>query len=222
MPIPAIFAQLAADPVWGALMSELGLGAISGLLGGGGEAPFERASAAQLRAGESVLPGMQRAAAGLPTAAGRAITRQVQREGTAMQQSLAASSRRAGHLGAPSGTSPFRAQSERVQVGQQEALTQRLGQHQLGARQALLSGLQPAIQTQAGFYQQGLQNEKFVKGALGRLGRSMKENPEDDQLNRLIAVLERMAGGGTRGAAGGGGNVSTGGKPFAQQFSLGG
>lgn len=215
MPAGAILAKLATDPVWGALLAEFGTGIISGLLGGGGEAPFERASAAQLRAGEGVLSDLQRASSGLPTAAGRAITRQVQREGTAMQQSLAASSRRAGHLGTPSGTSPFRAQSERIQAGQQEALIQRLGQHQMGAQQMLLSGLQPAIQTQAGFQRQGQQTEQFVKGALGRLGRHLREDPEDEQTNRLLKLLEQLIGGG-----GDGGVAPRPQKPFAEQFSI--
>jgi len=215
MPVPAILAKLAADPVWGALLAEFGTGIIGGLLGGGREAPYERASAAQLRAGEGVLADLQRASAGLPTAASRAITRQVQREGTAMQQSMAASARRAGHLGMPSGTTPFRAQSERMQVGQQEALTQRLGQQQLGAQQMLYSGLGPAIERQAGFQRQGLQTEMYVKGALGRLGRYYKENPEDEQVNRLLKLLEQLIPGG-----GDGGAAPRPQKPFAEQFQM--
>jgi len=191
--VGSVLAGLLTDPVWGAIAAELGLGAAGKFLGLGGQSDIEQANQQRLQAAQSVFPDLRRAAAGLPTASSNNISRQVRREGTAMQQSMAASARGAGQLGGtPQGGSAFRAQSERIHVGQQEALSQRLGQHQIAAQQLLLGQLQPAIQTGNTFANQDRDDESMIKGALGRLGRKFAENPNDDIVNRLIDVLGKL------------------------------
>jgi len=189
----SVLAGLLTDPVWGSIAAELGTGLVSGFLGLGGQSPEEQANQQRLQAAQSALPGLRRAAAGMSTASSNAITRQVRREGTGMQQSMAASARGAGFLGGtPQGGNLFRAQSDRVHAAQQESLAQRLGQHQQQAQQLLLGQLQPAIQTGAGFANQDLEDESFVKGALGRLGRKFAENPNDKIVNEFIDFLKEM------------------------------
>lgn len=190
-----ILGSLMSDPVFGAIFAEMGTGLVNKFLGlGGGNEPFEQASRQQLEAAQAALPDIRRAAAGLPTASSRAIMRQVQREGTGMQQSLAASARQKGQLGGPAGSTPFRAQSERIMAAQQEGLIQRLGQHQTAAQGQLASMLSPAIGREAGFQQQRLGQKAKVFGTLGRLGRSMQEG--DPQAVRLTELLKRIFGGG--------------------------
>jgi len=226
--IAATLGGLLTDPIWGALIAELGTGAVNRFLGFGGPSPEEQANQQRLQAAQSVFPDLQRAAAGLPTAGSNAITRQVRREGTSFQQSAAASARGAGQLGgAPQGGSIFRAQSERIQAGQQEALAQRLGQHQQSAQQLLLGQLQPAIQTGNQFARQDLEDEGFVKGALGRLGRKFADNPNDKLVNEFIDFLKELGIGGVPG--GGGGSSSSintptpglPGRPIQDQFKIG-
>lgn len=203
--IAGILGGLLTDPVWGALAAELGTGAINKFLGFGGASPEEQANKQRLDAATSAIPDLRRAAAGLPTASSNALMRQVRREGTAFQQSAAASARGAGQLGGtPQGGSIFRAQSERIQGAETEALAQRLGQHQMQAQQLLLGQLQPAIATGSQFARQDLDDEGIVKGALGRLGRKFAENPNDDVVNRFIDVLSKL---GLSDASGGGGST---------------
>jgi len=191
--IGSVLKNLLTDPVWGSIAAELGTGLVSGFLGLGGQSPEEQANQQRLQAAQSALPGLRRAAAGMSTASSNAITRQVRREGTGMQQSMAASARGAGFLGGtPQGGNLFRAQSDRVHAAQTEALSQRLGQHQQSAQALLMGQLQPAIQTGAGFANQDLEDESFVKGALGRLGRKFAENPNDKIVNEFIDFLKEM------------------------------
>jgi len=191
--VGTILAKLATDPVWGSLMAEMGTGFVNNFLGLGGDSPYEQANKQRLQAAQSALPGLQRAAAGLPTASSDALMRQVRREGTSMQQSMAASARGSGMLGGTPQSGPmFRAQSERIQAGQQEIMAQRLGQHQLQAQSLLMGQLQPAIQTAQGFNQQETQANIYVKGVMGKLGRKYAENPKDERINRFIDVLEKL------------------------------
>ena len=209
--IGAILAKLGSDPVWGSLMAEMGTGLVNKFLGLGGASPYEQANQSRLDAAQSVLPDLKKAAAGLPTASSDALMRQVRREGTAMQQSMAASARGSGALGGtPQGGSIFRAQSERIQGAQQEAMAQSLGQHQIAAQQMLMGQLGPSITQASQFANQDLQFEVAAKTALGRLGRKYAENPNDDLINRFIAVLEKLGiGGEALGEAGGGANTPT-------------
>lgn len=216
----AVLGKLATDPVWGSLLAQMGTGLVNRFLGLGGQAPYEEANQARLQAGMSALPELQRAAAGLPTASSDALMRQVRREGTAMQQSMAASARGSGMLGGtPQGGPIYRAQSERIQAANQEALAQRLGQHQMQAQQTLMGQLQPAIQYGNLFANQDLQDEVSVKGSLGRLGRKFAENPNDQLVQRFIKVLAKLGMGDVLDT--GGASTSTSGG-FANQFSLSG
>lgn len=191
--IGAILAKLGSDPVWGSLMAEMGTGLVNKFLGLGGASPYEQANQERLQAAQGVLPDLKRAAAGLPTASSDALMRQVRREGTSMQQSMAASARGSGALGGtPQGGSVFRAQSERIQGAQQEALVQRLGQHQMQAQQLLMGQLGPSITQASQFQQQGDQANMYVKGILGKLGRRYAENPNDERINRFIDVIEKL------------------------------
>ena len=202
----SVLAGLLTDPVWGSIAAELGTGLVSGFLGLGGQSPEEQANQQRLQAAQSALPGLRRAAAGMSTASSNAITRQVRREGTGMQQSMAASARGAGFLGGtPQGGNLFRAQSDRVHAAQTEALSQRLGQHQQSAQALLMGQLQPAIQTGAGFANQESQANVYVKGVMGKLGRKYAENPDDDRINRFIDVLEKLG----LGDESGGSNINT-------------
>lgn len=215
--IGAALGGLLTDPIWGALISELGTGAVNKFLGFGGQSQFEQANQQRLEAAQGALPDLRKAAAGLPTASSNALMRQVRREGTAMQQSMAASARGAGQLGGtPQGGSVFRAQSERIGGAQQEALAQRLGQHQMSAQQLLLGQLQPAIQTGNQFANQESQANVYVKGVLGKLGRKYAENPNDDRINRFIDVLEKL--GLDDGAGGSNINTPTPGLPAVPRF----
>lgn len=175
MPVPAVLAGLAQNPVWAQVIAQIG----TRLLGeafGGGEGEYEQSLGQYAQAGQSVLPQLQAQARGQPTAATRAITQQVGQQGQRFAQSFAASQRRAGQLGGtPGGTTPFRAQRERMQVGQQQALTQLLGQAQQSAQGQLLGLGQTAL------------------GAQERL-----DFAEAEAFNRdvagLAALLRRMAG----------------------------
>lgn len=227
--IGSLLTGLLTDPVWGALIAELGTGAVNKFLGLGGASPEEKANQQRLEAAQSVFPDLRKAAAGLPTASSNALMRQVRREGTAFQQSAAASARGAGQLGGtPQGGSIFRAQSERIQGAQQEAQVQLLGQHQMQAQQLLLGQLQPAIQTGQQFARQDIDDESFVKSALGRLGRKYAENPNSEIINEFIDFLKQQGIGGTSGGGGGQINTPTPGLPslgrpgsISKQFKIG-
>ena len=217
MPVPAILATLgtlATDPVFGPLLAELGTGLVNKFLGIGDTlGPGEQANRQMLQAGQAALPDIRRAAQGLPTAGSNAIMRQVRREGTAMQQSMAASATRSGLAGGtPQGTTPFRAQSERIQGSQQEALAQLLGQHQQQAQGLLMGGLPGAIGQEQQFQKTATSTEMFVKGALGKLGRKYAENPNDELLNRMINWVKGNVPGIAE-STGGGSN-------FAGQFKV--
>jgi len=191
--ILGVLGKLATDPVWGSLMASMGTGLVNKFLGLGGAAPYEQANQARLDAAQSMLPELQRAASGLPTAGSDALMRQVRREGTAMQQSMAASARGAGMLGGtPQGGTMFRAQSDRIHAAQTEAMAQRLGQHQDQAQALLLGQLQPGIEAGNMFANQDMQDEMATMGSLGRLGRKYAENPNDDVVNRFISVLQKL------------------------------
>jgi len=218
MPVPAILAtlgKLATDPVFGPMLAEMGTGIVNRFLGIGDTTPgFDQANTQLLQAGQAALPDIRRAAAGMPTAATGNIMRQVRREGTAMQQSMAASATRSGLVGGtPRGTDPFRAQSERIQVGQQESLANLLGQHQQNAQQMLMQGLPGAIQQGSQFQQQGTATEKFVKGTLGRLGRKYSENPNDELMQRMLRWVSANVPGAAQAGQAGGSN-------FAGQFKV--
>jgi len=213
--IAATLGGLLTDPIWGAIISELGTGAVNKFLGFGGQSPEQQANQQRLDAAQGVLPDLRRAAAGLPTASSNALMRQVRREGTSFQQSAAASARGSGQLGGtPQGGSIFRAQSERIQGAQQEASAQLLGQHQQSAQQLLLGQLQPAIQTGNQLAAQDSQANVYVKGVLGKLGRRYADNPNDERINRFIDVLEKLGLG--DGAGGAGINTPTPGVPKFQ------
>jgi hypothetical protein len=164
---------------------------ISGIFGG--ESDYEKAAKQQIQAGLGVLPELQRAAAGLPTASSRNIMAQVRQEGTRQRQGYATAARRAGTLGQlPGGSQPFRSESARQQDANRAIMTQRLGQYQAQAAQTLAGQITPGLQ--AGQRQEALreQEEGMTMVALARFMQYASGNQGDPQTQELLDDIKKL------------------------------
>lgn len=190
--ILATLGGLAASPIFGPLMSIAGGKLISGLFGG--QSDYERAAQQQMQAGLSVLPELQRAAAGLPTASSRNIMAQVRQEGTRQRQAFSASARQAGTLGQlPGGSQPFRSETARQQETNRAIMAQRLGAFQTSAMQTLTGQITPGIQ--AGQRQEALrqQEEGMTMVALARFMRYAAGNKAEPETQELLELAKELA-----------------------------
>ena len=187
-------------PILASVATEVGYNMLSGLLGG--NSPYASATQQQLAIGNTLIPQLQRQAAGLPTMATRAQMRQLNSQITRAQQSYAASARRQG-LAQYGLTTPARAQQSRLRAAGIEAQANLLGNAQQTAQQ-LLTGLygqgyagQAALEAQ-----QAAQREKQISGIgayLGRFMQAYKQNSEDprwqEAFDKLVQLLELYSGG---------------------------
>lgn len=148
---------LMGNPILGAILANIGAQAATELIGSvfGRQSPAEAAALQATAAGRQLIPQLQAQAMGQPTAATEAQMRQLRQAGTRMQQSYAASARRAG-MGAPTlgGGQPTvsRAQQGRLQAAQMGAMGDILGRSQIAAQQQL-----------GGIYGAGLQTQRQIE-----------------------------------------------------------
>ena len=183
-----VLAQLMAHPLWGNIISQIGGRALQGMLGT--ELPYGEFAQQQLQAIGGMLPELQQAARGEPTAASRAIREQVKTEGRGFQQSYAQGARRAGMVGGlPGGTTPYRAQQGRVQAATEGAMIQRLGQYQTSAQQTL-AGLAPTAMQHAGIQEMtDMRAREDLMGFMGDFNRSYFDNQYDPQFRQMMEFL---------------------------------
>lgn len=193
--IAATLAGLASHPLWGPILASFGTNLASKFLSP--ETAYEKGAQQQMQAGLSVLPELQRAAAGLPTAASKGIIRQVRQEGTRQQQAYATSARKAGMLGGvPGGSTPYRAEQGRIQSDVRQIMGQRLGTAQLAAQQQLSSMISPGI---AATERQGIYREASETESMSALARWLqhyntnKENPQYQEFMDLIKQSIRQS-----------------------------
>ena len=128
--------SLLASPLMQVLMQQGGIQLAGGLLErlfGGGQTPFEQSAAQGLAARSGLIGQLQQQAAGMPTAATRAQSRQLSQEVNRLQQSYGASASRQGIAG----TTPARAQQGRLQAAKVQGLGNIMGASQISAQQQL-------------------------------------------------------------------------------------
>jgi len=185
-----VLASLMAHPLWGNVISQIGGTALQGILGT--ELPYGQYAQEQLQAISGMLPELQQAAAGQPTAASKAIKEQVKTEGRGFQQSYAQGARKAGMVGGlPGGTTPYRAQQGRVQAATEGAMIQRLGQYQQGAQQTL-AGMAPTAFQHAGIQEMtDMKSREAMMGFMGDFNKTYFDNQYDPQYRKMIDFLEK-------------------------------
>jgi len=160
-------ASLLANPVVQQVLAMLG-GQMIGSLFGGGQTPFEQSTAQGLAARTQLMGQLQAQAAGQPTAATRAQSRQLSAQINRLQQSYAASAQRGG----TAGTTPARAQQGRLQAAKVEGLANIMGQSQINAQQQLGQLVGAAPQQQ---YLAEVQRRQARKEFLGGIGQIITE-----------------------------------------------
>lgn len=185
--IPAAGAFLAENPFIAAILANLGTSLLGNLFGQ--ETPYEKAVGQQLGVGQTLIPQLQQAAAGMPTRATEAIQQQVRQQTTAAQQSYAAGATARG-----GGGTPVAAQQGRFRAAEAQALTQQLGQAQQGALGAL-TGIYGAGVQGAGMIEmrESQARRDFLGGLMDYLA-WYRSNKNDDQAQRLQTVLHSKLG----------------------------
>ena len=203
MPLPALAAAgawLGANPLAGAALANLGYSMYQGLFGGQSE--LERLAQQQTGVGQTLIPQLQQAAAGQPTAATRAQMGQLRQQATKMGQSYAASAQSRG----VAGTTPSAAQQGRIQAAELQGQANILGQAQVAATQQLagIYGQGVATQIQADQIKRQAKTD-FLEG-IGTFMGWYNQNRNDPQAQRMYKLVEEEAslltGGGTTAGAG--------------------
>lgn len=193
--IAALLGNLAGHPLWGPLMAQAGGSLLNQFINPPSAA--EKATGKMMQASVDALPMLQRAAAGLPTAATKNIQRQVRQEGQRFGQSYAASARKGGMLGAlPGGSTPYRAGLGRIESDVQAATAQQLGT----AQQAALSQL-TGLGTAAGGLSLGQETLRFQRETQMMEGladwlEDFHKNEEDPQYKEaydLVSMIIKQA-----------------------------
>lgn len=189
---------LTGNPILGAILANIGAQAATELIGSvfGRQSPAEAAALQATQAGRMLIPQLQAQAMGQPTAATQAQQRQLQQATTRMQQSYAASARRAG-LGAPTlgGGQPTvsRAQQGRYQAAQLGAMGDIMAQSQIAAQQQLGGLYQAGLQTQRQIEMEEMAARGRAVGGLVQLMADMQADTQrqefDDTLRAYILDL---------------------------------
>lgn len=187
---------MAASPLWGPLMAMGGTSLLERFLSP--QTAYEKASGQMMQAGMSILPELQRQAAGLPTAVSKNIIRQVRQAGTRQQQAYATSARRGGMLGQlPGGSTPYRVQQGRIQGDIRQVMGQRLSEAQLAAQGQLAGFAQGGMRAAE---RQGIYREESGAIMMRSLGRWMQQysankgNPRYERAMQIILESINQAG----------------------------
>ena len=182
MPVPAalagIGAFLAENPWAAAIIANIGMNIGGSIFGQ--TSPYEQAVQQQAQIGKSLIPQLQRQAAGLPTAASQAIMRQVRQNTTAAQQSYAAGATARG-----GGGTPVAAQQSRFRAAETQTLGNVLGQQQMQAQQQLASLYGTGLQMQGTLEQQEAAAQQQVMRTLMRFLQRYRENPDDPMYKEM-------------------------------------
>ena len=196
---------LTGNPILGAILANIGAQAATELIGSvfGGTSPAEAAALQATQAGRQLIPQLQAQAMGQPTAATQAQQRQLRQATTRMQQSYAASARRAG-LGAPTlgGGQPTvsRAQQGRYQAAQLGAMGNIMGASQIAAQQQLGGLYQAGLQTQRQIEMEEMaargQAVSNLTNLFARVQQRKQQGAYDARqealYNRLLTIIESM------------------------------
>lgn len=187
-------ASLLASPLMQLILGQFG-GQLIGSLFGGDQTAFEQSAAQGLAARQGLIGQLQQQAAGMPTAATRAQSRQLSQQMNRLQQSYSASASRQGIAG----TTPARAQQGRLQAAKLEGLGNIMGASHISAQQQLgqLVGGAPEQQ-----YLAEAQRRQARKGFLSGISNVITKSKMleeqgllDDQTREVIqALLDAIKG----------------------------
>lgn len=177
----------------GALLSSPILQTIATMVGGnfvadlfgGGQTPFEEDVARRLGISQQLIPQLQQAAAGQPTAATRAQSQQLSQAVNRLQQSFASSAQRQGIAG----TTPARAQQGRLQAAKVQGLAGIMGESQRFAQQQL--GALSARAPEQAFLAEA-QRRESRKNFLGGISRILSEARQQEQEGIMDADTRAM------------------------------
>jgi len=154
------------------------------------ESPADRAAKMQMGVMQQLIPQLQAAARGEPTAATQAQMGQLRQQATRMGQSYAASAQRSGIAG----TTPSRAQQGRLQAGQLQAQGDILGRAQQAATQQLLGMGAQGLQAQQQQEAVRFSKKQALLGDLGDFMAWYKQNQRDEQADRFKTALFNWLG----------------------------
>ena len=191
MPWPVALAAagtlLAENPLLAAGATNLGYSLFQGLFGGQSE--LEQLAAQQTGIGQTLIPQLQQAAAGQPTAATQAQMGQLRQESRRMGQSYAASAQGRG----VAGTTPSAAQQGRFQAAEIQGRAGIMGQSQLFAQQQLAQIYGQGAQTQFQAEQLKRQAKLDFTEGIGQFMGWYRQNQQDEQTQRMFKIVEKMA-----------------------------
>jgi len=191
MPVPALAAAgswLAQHPIVAQLLLDKGYDVYKGLMGGKAS-PYEQAATQQLGIGKSLIPQLQAAAQGMPTAATRNIQKQLRQQTTSAQQSYAAAATARG-----GGGTPVAAQQARFRAAETQALGQQLGAAQQVAQTQLTGIYSGGMQAVGALEQRELQAKGQVLGALGDYLAYYREGQRDETDSAVMELWKEMIG----------------------------
>jgi len=157
-------ASLLASPLIQTILAQVGGNLLASIMGGG-QTPFEQSAAQGLAARSGLIGQLQQQAAGMPTAATRAQSRQLSQEVNRLQQSYGASASRQGIAG----TTPARAQQGRLQAAKVQGLGNIMGASQISAQQQLGQLVGGAPEQQLIAETQRRQARKEFLGGIGQI-----------------------------------------------------
>lgn len=193
MPIPALAAigpWMANNPLWAGVISNLGYDLLQKIFPWP-KSPYEQMATQQMGIGRTLIPQLQRQAAGLPTEATRAQMQQLKSESNRMRQSYGQSARAAGLVGT-SQTTPARAQQGRLQAAQLQVYGSLLGQAQQSAQQQLGGLYESGIAAQREIELLKQQKKAEFLSTLGDFMKYYKTNKQDPLVQEMYEFLRNQ------------------------------